>query len=139
MRVQPRWQISRQANIELMICEGMQNIYGNSALPYLSSHGVNSAPTVVSAATFGQLTEATHGTIANSSNTPTTLNISEQVSRLSQKPRFIGQATSVINMSRVARHFLRVLAVIRSKKNKIKQNFTKEQHYLFVKNFLASA
>jgi hypothetical protein len=84
---------------------------------------VNSAPTFVPAATFGQLTEATHGTSANSSNTPTTLNISEQVSWLSQKPRFIGQATSVINMSRVARHFLRVLTVIRSKKNKIKTEF----------------
>jgi hypothetical protein len=43
-------------------------------------------------------TEATHGTFANSSNTPTTLNISEQVSWLSQKPKFIGHATSVINM-----------------------------------------
>jgi hypothetical protein len=123
MRVQPRWQISRQANIELMICEGMQNIYVPVALPYLSSHRVNSAPTFVPAATFGQFTEATHGTIANSSNTPTTLNISQQVSRLSQKPRFIGQATSVINMSRVARHFLRVLKVIRSKKNKIQTEF----------------
>jgi len=80
---------------------------------------VNSAPTFVPAATFGQLTEAIHGTIANSSNTPTTLNISEQVSWLLQKPRFIGQATSVINMSRMARHFLRGLTVIRSKKNKI--------------------
>jgi hypothetical protein len=69
----------------------------------------DSAPTFVPAATFGQLTEATHGTIANSSNTPTTLNIFEQVSCLSQKPRFIGQATSVINMSRMARHFLRGL------------------------------
>jgi hypothetical protein len=43
---------------------------------------VNSAPTFVPAATFGQLTEATHGTIANSDNTPTILNISEQVSWL---------------------------------------------------------
>jgi hypothetical protein len=84
---------------------------------------VNSAPTFVLAATLGQLTEATHGTSANSSNTPTTLNISEQVSWLSQKPRFIDQATSVINMSRVARHFLRVLTVIRSKKNKIQTEF----------------
>jgi hypothetical protein len=58
-----------------------------------------------------------------SSNTPTTLNISEQVSWLSQKPMFIGQATSVINMSRMARHFLRVLTVIRSKKNKIQTEF----------------
>jgi len=99
---------------------------------------VNSALTFVPAATFGQLTEATHGTIANSSNTPTTLNISQQVSCLSQKPRFIGQATSVINMSRAARHFLRVLTVIRSKKNKIQTEFHYEQHYLFVKNFLAS-
>jgi hypothetical protein len=112
-------------------------------------------PTFVPAATFGQLTEATHGTISpislhwasampiaisttigttssqkhfcgvrsDSSNTPTTLNISEQVSCLSQKPRFIGQATSVINMSRMARHFLRVLTVIRSKKNKIQTEF----------------
>jgi hypothetical protein len=79
----------------------------------------DSAPTFGPAATFGQLTEATHGTLANSSNTPTTLNISEQVYRLSQTPMFIGQATSVINMSRMARHFLRVLTVIRSKKNKI--------------------
>jgi hypothetical protein len=70
-----------------------------------------------------KLTEATHGTIANSSNTPTTLNIFEQVSCLSHKPRFIGQATSVINMSRMARHFLRVLIVIRSKKNKIQTEF----------------
>jgi hypothetical protein len=65
------------------------------------------ALTFVPAATLGQLTEATDGTIANSSNTPTTLNISEQVSRLSQKPEFIDQATSVINMSRVPRHFLK--------------------------------
>jgi hypothetical protein len=65
----------------------------------------------------------TQGTIANSSNTPTTLNISEQVSWLSHKPRFIGQGTSVINMSRMARHFLRVLTVIRSKKNKIQTEF----------------
>jgi hypothetical protein len=43
---------------------------------------VNTAPTFVPAETFGQLSEATHGTIANSSNTPTTLNISEQVSWL---------------------------------------------------------
>jgi hypothetical protein len=61
--------------------------------------------------------------LQNSSNTPTTLNISEQVSWLSQKPAFIGQATSVINMSRVARHFLRVLTVIRSKKTKIQTEF----------------
>jgi hypothetical protein len=84
---------------------------------------VNSAPIFVPAATFGQLTEATHGMIANCSNTPTTLNISEQVSWLSQKPRFIGHATGVINMSRVARHFVRVLTVIRSKKNKIQTEF----------------
>jgi hypothetical protein len=84
---------------------------------------VNSAPTFVPAATFGQLTEATHVPIANSSNTPTTLNMSEQVPCLSQKPRFIGQATSVINMARMARHFLRVLTVIRSKKNKIQTEF----------------
>jgi hypothetical protein len=81
------------------------------------------APTFVPAATLGQLTEATHDTITNSSNTPITLNISEQVSWLSQKPRFIGQATSVINMSHVARHFPRVLTVIRSKKNKIQTEF----------------
>ncbi len=42
-------------------------------------------------------------------------------------------------MSRAARHFLRVLTVIRSKKNKIQTEFYYEQHYLFVKNFLASA
>jgi hypothetical protein len=136
----------------------------------------DSAPTFVPAATFGQLTEATHGPIANTragnpravllvsencaslfstllhrasataiamsasitttssqkhfcgvksdrSNTPTTLNISEQVSCLSQKPTFIGQATSFINMSRMARHFLRVLTVIRGKKNKIQTEF----------------
>jgi hypothetical protein len=83
----------------------------------------DSAPTFVPAGTFGQLTEATHGTVANSSNTPTTLNISQQVSWLSEKPRFIGQATSVINMSRMARHFLRVLTVIRSQKNKIQTEF----------------
>jgi hypothetical protein len=64
MRVQPRWQISRQANIELMICEGMQKDIHTCVLPYLSSHGVISAPTFVPAATFSQLTEATHGTIA---------------------------------------------------------------------------
>jgi hypothetical protein len=63
------------------------------------------------------------GVRSDSSNTPTTLNISQQVSWLSQKPRFIGQATSVINMSRMAEHFLRVLAIIRSKKNKIKTEF----------------
>jgi hypothetical protein len=83
----------------------------------------DSAPTFVPAATFGQLIEATHGTIANSINKPTTLNISEQVSWLSQKPRFIGQATNVINRSRMALHFLRVLIVIRSKKNKIPTEF----------------
>jgi hypothetical protein len=84
---------------------------------------VNSAHTFVPAATFGQLTEARHDMIANSSNTPTTLNISEQVSCLSLKPRFIGQAPSVINMSRMPRHFLRVLTVIRNKKNKIQTEF----------------
>jgi hypothetical protein len=83
----------------------------------------DSAPTFVPAATFGQLTETTHGSSANRSNAPTTLNISEQVSWLSQKPRFIGQATNVINMSRAALHFPRVLTVVRSKKIKIQTEF----------------
>jgi hypothetical protein len=61
--------------------------------------------------------------LQNSSNTPTTLNTSEQVSWLLQKPMFIGQATTIINMSRMARHFLRVLPVIRNKKNKIQTAF----------------
>jgi hypothetical protein len=63
------------------------------------------------------------GVKSDRSNTPTTLNISEQVSCLSRKPTFIGQATSFINMSRMARYFLRVLTVIRGKKNKIQTEF----------------
>jgi hypothetical protein len=63
------------------------------------------------------------GVKSDRSNTPTTLNISKQVSCLSQKPTFIGQATSFINMSRTARHFLRALTVIRGKKKKIQTEF----------------
>src|SRR5882724_8518166 len=88
-----------------------------------SLHRASATPIAISA-TIGTTSSQKHFCVkSDRSNTPTTLNISEQVSWLSQKPRFIGQATSVINMSRMARHFLRVLTVIRSKKNKIQTEF----------------
>jgi hypothetical protein len=91
MRVQPRWQISRQANIRIDDLQGNAKHIRNSALPYLSSHRVNSAPTFVPAATFGQLTEATHGTIANTR---------------AGKPRAVFKSISVLNQIAATRQQL---------------------------------